>query len=125
MQVCICPFCVEPSRPMYLYTDAALQWLAQTVDEHHKLRRVYAFMELFYRAGVCDPLMPYRVWIAIMGTDVDPPFACCKGGGGTGTELANMGIGAFQTPRSPSGQVCCGDWPWWDIVERPMPWSVN
>ena len=124
MQICICPFCVEPKRPMYLYTDAALQWLAQTVDEHHKTRRVWAFIELFYRAGVCDPLMPYRVWIAIMGTDVDPPFAC-KGCGGTGTELASLGIGAFQVPRDQHGRPGDGQWHWWDIVNRQMPWTEH
>lgn len=93
MQVCICPFCQEPQRPMYLYTDAALQWLAQTFDEHHRRQRVYAFIELFYRAGECDPQMPYLVWRAVMGIDILPPFA-----------WGNK-IGAFQPPRDAEGQV--------------------
>lgn len=93
MQVCICPFCVEPKRPMYLYTDAALSWLAQTFDEHHRRKRVYAFIELFYRAGECDPTMPYLVWRAIMGIDILPPFAW------------GNNIGAFQPPRDATGQV--------------------
>lgn len=108
---CICPFCTEPSRPMYLYTDAALEWLvSQTCDEHHRRKRVFAYIELSYRAGVFDPLMPYRVWLAVMGPDEDPPFA-------------RNGIGAFQPPRKPDGKPLDPQWPWWDAVGRRMPWS--
>jgi hypothetical protein len=110
--ICICPFCTEPRRPMYLYTDTALEWLAQTADEQHKRARVFAFIEVFYRAGVCEPLMPYRVWIAIMGTEVDPPFA-------------RNGIGAFQPPRRPDGTPLDPYWAWWDIVDRRMPWAEH
>lgn len=118
---CICPFCTEPRRPMYSYHDAPLEWLAQTSDEHHKRRRVNAFIELFYRAGVFSPMMPYWVWLNVMGTEVDPPFAQ-KGLSAPGS-LGELGIGAFQTGRSDDGQVLDGQWPWWDSVDRPMPWS--
>jgi hypothetical protein len=107
---CICPFCTEPQRPMFQYTDTALEWLAQTSDDHHKRKRVNAFIELFYRANVFHPMMPYWVWLNVMGTEVDPPFA--KGG-----------IGAFQAPRLPDGTPLDAEWPWWDSVDRPMPWS--
>jgi hypothetical protein len=110
MLKCICPFCTEPNRPMYSYTDTALTWLVQTTDDHHKRMRVKGYIELFYRAGVFDPMMPYRVWIAVMGTDVDPPFT-------------KDGIGAFQVPRLPDGTRTDGQWWWWDKVGRQMPWS--
>lgn len=100
MLTCICPFCTEPQRPMHLYTDTALEWLAQTTDEHHRLKRVYAFIELYFRVGVCDPAMPYRVWRALMG-DAVPPFAAGA-------------VGAFQRPlRKADGTGPDPHWLWW------------
>jgi hypothetical protein len=121
MLKCICSFCLEPSRPMYQYTDVALEWLVQTTDDHHKRKRVNGYIELFYRAGVFDPMMPYRVWLVVMGPNVDPPFAQ-KGLSAPGS-LGELGIGAFQTGRTADGQVLDGQWPWWDLVGRRMPWS--
>jgi hypothetical protein len=107
---------------MYLYTETALEWLvSQTLDEHHRRKRVFAFIELFYRAGVFDPMMPYRVWMAIMGTEEDPPFAYAK----RSNSLAAMGIGAFQPPRQPDGSRLDPEWPWWDVVGRRMPWTEH
>jgi hypothetical protein len=84
-----------------------LEWLAQTTDEHHRLKRVLAFIELFYRAGVCDPTMPYRVWVKLMG-DAEPPFAY-------------SGIGAFQIQRTPGGGMFDPEVLWWNksLLERP------
>jgi hypothetical protein len=121
MLKCICPFCLEPSRPIYSYTDVALTWLVQTTDDHHKPMRVKGYIELFYRAGVCDPMMPYRVWLVVMGPDIDPPFAQ-KGLSAPGS-LGELGIGTFQTGRSPDGKALDGQWWWWDKVGRQMPWS--
>jgi hypothetical protein len=123
MKNCPCSFCLEPERPMYSYPDAALLWLVQTGDEHHRRRRVNGYIELFYRAGVFHPLMAYWVWLCVMGTEVDPPFAQ-KGISPPGS-LGELGIGAFQTGRAADGRVLDGQWPWWDAVDRRMPWNES
>lgn len=110
---CGCPFCTDPQRPIYAHTDEALWWLVQTRDDiHDKRKRVYAYIHLFYRAGITDPFMPYRVWLTIMGPDIDPPFV----------NKTTNGIGAFQVPRLPDGTLTDGEWWWCDVVGRDMQW---
>jgi hypothetical protein len=104
---CICPFCAEPRRPMFLYTESALEWLCMQTDERHKRPKVFAFIELYYRAGVFDPRMPYVVWLNVMGPNELPPFAY-------------NGIGAFQLPRSVRDRDVPIDYEqmdlyWWDL----------
>jgi hypothetical protein len=117
---------------MYSYTDAALAAVAQTSDEQHRRQRVHAVIELYYRAGVCDPGMPLRVWLIVMGTEVDPPFAEYN-------ESIGACIGAFQPPRSegdgstaypgvrtlPLGTPLDPYWNWWEHVGRQMPWTEH
>jgi hypothetical protein len=120
LKSCRCPFCTEPERPIYAHTDESLWWLVQTRDDiHDKRKRVYAYIHLFYRAGIFDPMMPYRVWINVIGTEEDPPFAC-KGSarGGADDGPRSQGIGAFQTERFSNGETGDGQWWWWDVVGR-------
>lgn len=114
LKSCSCPFCVEPERPIYSHSDEALWWLVQTRDDiHDKRKRVYAYIHLFYRAGVFDPMMPYRVWITVMGTEEDPPFATAE----------TKHLGAFQPQRQPDGTPHDMSWTWCEIVGKKMPWS--
>lgn len=68
---------------MYQRTDEELWILVQMRDNWHREWRVYAYIELYYRAGVFDPLMPYRVWSTVMGADTPQP-------------MSRMGVGAFK-----------------------------
>ena len=78
---CLCPFCTDSRRPMYLRTDEELWILVQMRDNWHKEWRVYAYIELIYRSGNFDPHIPYLVWTIVMG-DIPPP-------------MSRLGFGAF------------------------------
>ena len=59
---CHCPFCTDPVTPIWKRTDNELWIVVQLRDDRHSHHRYRAYVELFFRAGVFDPLMPRRVW---------------------------------------------------------------
>lgn len=70
---CRCKYCVNPRIEFYKEPDEDLINLALTRDDRHKLARVSAYIELFYRAGVFSPVMPYIVWRYVIGPHIPPP----------------------------------------------------
>jgi len=81
--ICRCWACTDFRAAFYQRTDEELITLVNTTDDRHRFMRVFAFIELYYRCGVFDPSMPYRVWRIVMGPGVPPPFS-------------SSGFGAFR-----------------------------
>ena len=79
---CTCWACVDIKAPVYKQSTENLLWLIEQKDSRHQFTRVFAFIELYYRAGCFDPSMPYRVWSFVVGPDAPPPVSC-------------LGLGAF------------------------------
>lgn len=72
---CRCLFCRNPRAILIEKTDDELfHVIFEKRDQGHSIFRVAAYIELYYRCGVFDPDMPYRVWEAVMG-DAPPPYS--------------------------------------------------
>lgn len=72
---CRCKFCMDNKIQFWKVPEEQLLDLASTTDDRHRFMRVYAFIELLYRAGVFSPAMPYIVWRHVMGPNIPPPFS--------------------------------------------------
>lgn len=78
---CQCSACRDLRTPYHQRTTAELfDIIENRRDESHRLARVSAYIELFYRAGEFDPLMPYRVWFTVFGEHVPPPVSVTQFG---------------------------------------------
>jgi hypothetical protein len=75
MKHCHCLFCRNPRALLIEQADdELLHVVLDKRDEDHAIFRVAAYIELYYRCGIFDQDMPYRVWNAVMG-DAPPPFS--------------------------------------------------
>ncbi len=83
-QSCRCRFCVDHTIQFWRVSDSELIELVSTTDARHRLARVSAYVELFYRAGIFTPAMPYIVWRYVMGPQIPPP-------------VSSSGFGAFSS----------------------------
>ncbi|MGE0582995.1 MAG: hypothetical protein AB7P31_12795 [Steroidobacteraceae bacterium] len=77
---CRCKFCTDNKIQFWKLPDEQLIDLASTTDDRHRFMRVYAFIELLYRAGVFSPAMPYIVWRHVMGPNIPPPVSATSFG---------------------------------------------
>ena len=94
-QSCRCRFCVDHTIQLWKVSDEELIEVASTTDARHKLARVSAYIELFYRAGVFSPAMPRIVWRYVMGPHIPPPVSATP-------------FGAFSQHYLPSQNDCHG-----------------
>jgi hypothetical protein len=70
---CCCLFCKNPKSILIDQREEDLWYVVnEKLDSVHAFVRVFAYIELYYRNGVFDPLMPYLVWTVVMG-DTTPP----------------------------------------------------
>lgn len=79
MNYCTCLFCRKPRALLIEQSDDELFHVVfEKRDDSHAVFRVAAYIELYYRAGVFDQDMPYRVWRNVMG-DTPPPYSGATG----------------------------------------------
>lgn len=68
-----CLFCENPSALLIEQSEEDLMHvILERRDQGHAIFRVYAYIEMYFRCGVFDPLTPYRVWQAVMGDAIPP-----------------------------------------------------